>query len=365
MTATFTTASTAVGGVATGSIVSNNVAQAVALANPAIGIAYAGVAVNTGVAIPVSTNISSPSGASGLFAASNSVVTTGANNNDQYLVNIVYRVNLSVGSVVLDQSLSQDYPLAKGSMSKSIYLYIPSYTFNPIFEQSYLSSPIKQIKYTDVYQYQILNITSTTGNFNNLLTNGIANIKSVLILPFYSAQGNTNFTFSNGTGTALTSYGTTTATAPNLGKAAQTNNTNTGFASGTPVYQSPFDPAGTGPTSPLCALSNFNIQISGQNAIYNMQKYNFEQFNNQLYGQNAVNGGMTDGITSSLIDRQAFDMEYCYYYVNVERMLPVEQSVPKSVQVIGQNFSARDIDLFCFIEYGNEISIDALTGARV
>ena len=96
-----------------------------------------------------------------------------------------------------------------------------------------------------------------------------------------------------------------------------------------------------------------------------MEKYNFEQWNNQLYGQNAVNGGLTDGLTSGLIDRQAFDMNYCYYYVNVERMLPVEQSVPKSIQVLGQNMTSKILDLYCFIEYGVDISIDALTGARV
>jgi hypothetical protein len=96
-----------------------------------------------------------------------------------------------------------------------------------------------------------------------------------------------------------------------------------------------------------------------------MEKYPFEQFNNQLYGQNAVNGGLTDGITSGLIDRQAFDMEYSYYYVNVERMLPVEMSVPKSIQILGTNSSTRPLDLYCFVEYGVEISIDALTGARV
>jgi hypothetical protein len=91
----------------------------------------------------------------------------------------------------------------------------------------------------------------------------------------------------------------------------------------------------------------------------------FEQFNNQLYGQNAVNGGLTDGITSSLVDRQQFDLEYCYYYVNVERMLPVEQSVPKSIQILGTNLSTKNLDLLCFVEYGTEVSIDVLTGSRV
>jgi hypothetical protein len=46
-------------------------------------------------------------------------------------------------------------------------------------------------------------------------------------------------------------------------------------------------------------------------------------------------------------------------------MLDVEQSVPKSVQVVGQNTSAQPINLFCFVEYGVTFQVDILTGARV
>tara|TARA_R110000765_G_scaffold340278_4_gene430365 strand:+ start:727 stop:2544 length:1818 start_codon:yes stop_codon:yes gene_type:complete len=233
--------------------------------------------------------------------------------------------NLSVGAVCLDGAISGQ--VSSGALSRSIYLYVPSYTFNPVFEQAYLSSPVKQIKYTDIYQYQIRGITASTGMINHLVTNGIANIKSILILPFFASAG--------------------------------------GLPTGMPVYQSPFDTAGTGTTSPQALISNFNVVVSGQNAIYNTQKYAFEQFNNQLYGVNAVNGGMTDGLTSGLIDRLGFDTNYGYYYVDLSRMLPVEESVPKSIQVIGQNMSQKEVDYFVFIEYGVEVSVDALTGVRV
>ena len=256
-----------------------------------------------------------------------------------------YTLNLSVGATCLTTfSLAGVVPQS-GTLSKSVYLYIPAYTFNPPFESSYLSSPVKAIKYTDIYQYQVLNI-QPGGQFNNLLTNGIANIKSVLILPYYSSGSLTGVPLGAGVG-------------------GISINQNTGFTQGLPVFQSPFDTAGCGPTSPLCFLSNFNVQVSGQNAIYNIQRYSFEQFNNQLYGQNSVNGGLTDGLTSGLIGRTQFDMEYCYYYVNVERMLPVEETVPKSIQILGTNQSSKYIDLYCFIEYGMEVKIDALTGARV
>lgn len=233
--------------------------------------------------------------------------------------------DLMVGSKSYNTNITSRTAYTEGNVSKSVYLYVPAYTFNPTFEQAYLSNNIKQIKYTDIYQYQVQNIT-TGQQFNNLITNGIANIKSVLIIPFFNK---------NYAGTAYQEF------------------------------QSPFDTAGCGTTAPMVALGNFNVQISGQNAIYNMQRYSFEEWNNQLYGQNAVNGGLTDGLTSGLINFMDFQNSYCYYYVNVERMLPVEQSVPKSVQILGTNYSAKDINLWVFIEYGVQVSIDVLTGARV
>lgn len=240
-----------------------------------------------------------------------------------------FSINLSVGNRCLNNTLTSSTSVTQGPYP-NIYLYVPGYTFNPVFEEAYLSNPVKKIQYTDIYQYQVLNV-GPNSQVNNLLTNGIANIKSVLILPFY---------------TQIVPGATT-------------------GASVLYPWLSPFDTAGSGTTSPLCLFSNFNVVVSGQNMIYNTERYAFEHFNNQLYGVNAVNGGMTDGLTSGLIDRLAFDMNYCYYYVDVSRMLPVEESVPKSVQVVGTNQSGQPVNLWCFIEYGMEVNIDLLTGAKV
>jgi hypothetical protein len=245
----------------------------------------------------------------------------------------VYWANLSVGSTITDPTastaLAVGAPAPTGSLARSIYLYVPSYTFNPVFEQAYLSSPVKKIKYTDVYQYQVLGV-SAGSTFNSLITNGIANIKSVLVIPFFAP---------------------TTASS--------------GLPTGLYPFQSPFDPAGCGTTSPLVLLNNFNVVISGQNAIYNTERYAFEHFINQTYGQGAVNGGLTDGLTSGLIGFDDWASSYCYYYTNVERMLPVEQSVPKSVFLQGVNQTAKELVFWVFVEYGAEVSIDAITGARV
>ncbi|NBR23487.1 MAG: hypothetical protein EBU08_06890 [Micrococcales bacterium] len=250
----------------------------------------------------------------------------------------LYTLSIQVGNACLN-STQTGATGAQGMgspLGRSILLNAPAYSFSPVFEASYLSDPVKKVVYSDVYQYQIVNQISSGGVFNNLITNGIANIKSVLVLPFFSA-----------------------GTAGVVGTTAATNN------GGLVPFQSPFDAAGGGPTSPYIQLNQFNIQISGQNAIYNTERYSYEQWMNQTYGVNAVNGGMTDGLASGLVSQKDFETCYSYYYVNCGRMLPVEEAVPKSVNIIGQNQSAYAIDLYIFVEYGVEIDIDILTGARV
>ena len=46
-------------------------------------------------------------------------------------------------------------------------------------------------------------------------------------------------------------------------------------------------------------------------------------------------------------------------------MLPVEELVPKSVQILGQNYSSHAIQLYVFVEYGVEVKLDILAGVRV
>lgn len=107
--------------------------------------------------------------------------------------------------------------------------------------------------------------------------------------------------------------------------------------------------------------------ISGQNAIYNSQRYSYEAFLNQLNGQNAINGNQIDGLGSSLISQLDFENCYNYYYVNVERCLPIEKGVSKSVSIVGQNMSNTgiSIDLYVFVCYGVSVSINVLLGSRV
>ena len=237
-----------------------------------------------------------------------------------------------VGATPLASGVSGVAGMDKAPLAQSITLNVPAYTFNPTFESSYLSSPVKRIEYTDIYQYQVSNIAGGgNGYVNQLITNGIAGIQSVLCVPFFTPVG----TASGNTGIQV------------------------------PQIQSPFDTAGCGTTAPLALFTNFNIVVAGQNMIYNTERYTYEQFLNQQYGHLAVNGGLTDGLTSGLIDQIGWETSMCYWYVDCSRMLPVEEQVPKSVNIIGNNLSALAIDLIVFVEYKCGLSIDVLSGARV
>lgn len=205
----------------------------------------------------------------------------------------------------------------------SARLYAPVYRFNPMAEQRYLSlSPTKKIEYNDVFQYQFNDIGAGSP-FNFLVSNGIANIQSVLVVPFLSSSANV----------------------------------------GRRGVLSPFSSAGATP-DPI-PLSNFNILISGVNLFLNNEDYDFEAFTHQLQSANQLNGNLTTGLTSGLIGRKEFSHLYRYYYGNCSRSLPSEEGVSKSVQIVGKNSSQVNIDLMVFVEFKRSMTIDISTGARI
>jgi hypothetical protein len=270
--------------------------------------------------------VSNPVGGVIPFVISSAAQNNGGFDRSDDNTAATFTTNVSVGKKCLNTALGNT---AEGTLGDMITLNVPSYAFNPVFEQSYLSTPIKRIVYEDVYLYQLRNLS---GSINQLLTNGIANLKSILIIPFHT----------------------------NLSGVATTDN-----RLSYPSYQSPFNGAGCGCTDPLINLTNLNIVISGQNLLQDNLKYNYQTFNHHLYGAGSVNGGMTDGLVSGLISKEMFENIYGYYYFDLSRDLPVEDAVPKSVQLIGDIVSTRNVDLMCFLSYGVEISVDVLTGTRV
>jgi hypothetical protein len=74
-----------------------------------------------------------------------------------------------------------------GAIGTSITLNVPSYQMNPIFEQSYLSDPIRAVPYTDFYTYTVVNVPAG-GTISSLLTNGIAGLRRITVFPVFSSR---------------------------------------------------------------------------------------------------------------------------------------------------------------------------------
>ena len=236
------------------------------------------------------------------------------------------KLGLCVGS---SPSYANSECTLTSQLNRSTYMYVNAYTFNPIFEQAYLSKPAKTIVYEDIFQFTTAR--STPGQqFNFLITNGLSNLKSVLIMPIFDYAGET-----------------------------------TTYVKDFPLpYQSPFDTC-PDTVSPMVQLTNFNVTVAGANMIYNSVMYPFQQYENHLAGINSINANQTNGLSSGLIDFWKFQNNFNYYYVDCSRMLPVDMSIPKSISISGLNQSSKGVMFYVFCSYGVEITVDILTGARV
>jgi len=205
----------------------------------------------------------------------------------------------------------------------SCRLYAPLYKFNPLAEQRYLSlAPTKRVEYEDVFQYQFSGVNAGD-TFNFLVSNGIADIQSVLVVPFLSSSAN----------------------------------------NGMNPFLSPYSTAGATP-DPI-PLQQFNILLSGVNLFLENEEYDFQAFSHQLASSNQLNGGLTTGLGSGLIGKFEFENLYRYYYGNASRSLPSEEGVSRSVQIVGKNASAQQISLMVFVCFKRSMTVDIQTGARV
>ena len=240
-------------------------------------------------------------------------------------------------SIVRTQFLSGQFTSSVAAPVTSVRLYAPAYTMSPIAEQRYLSlTPTKKIVYNDLFQYSFTGVASGQ-TFSFLVTNGIPNIRGILVIPMLPKA-------SNGVASA---YATTAAVA------------------GTTVSTllSPF--ATTGGTPDPISITNFQIQISGKNLFINNLQYDYETFYEQLVSSNQLNGSLTTSLSSGLIGFSEFENLYRYYYGNAGRSIPSEDGVAKAVQVSGVNNSPQTIDFMVFIEFERQVVVDVRTGARV
>jgi hypothetical protein len=239
----------------------------------------------------------------------------------------VTKLELSIG--VARNSINTSGQSFSHPTLSSVRVYCCLYDLSPQAESMYLAKvPTKNIVYNDFLSFQILNV-GAGANFNQILTNSIAKGRRLIIVPQIAAAFNT--------------AGTAGTIAP---------------------MNSPFtsSPCTTSNTS----ITNFNVLVSGANLYQQNLNYSVEHFIQELRKTNSVNGGMSLGMSSGLINQLEYESGYRYIVSDLSRC-PSEASdnVSKSIQVIGTNSSKYPVDLFCFLQFERNIEIDISTGSLI
>lgn len=213
------------------------------------------------------------------------------------------------------------------ALANQVRLYGPLIVLSPTAETQYLSlNPTRKIIYRDIYQYNANNIQSE-GDINVLISNGLVNSKTLIVYPFFTKTA-------NGTGFDVSPLQSAFCTEPAT-------------------------------TSPLCAITNFNVSLAGVNIYQNNYRYDWESFLTELNMINSINGNTLNGLSSGLITEYDFSNTQRVYVVDLSRRIAPEDQVPKSVQLLGQNLSGRAIDLYVFIELEKSFTLITGSGERV
>lgn len=224
------------------------------------------------------------------------------------------RASVYVGDTCHDsiQKTVTNNGLSTGGVGKQVELWVPAYQMLPDIELNYAQNHLRDISYFDYYQFSLKNIGSGE-SFNHLVSNGISNLKAVLIIPQLKSLNNNVNAFDDGL--------------PQL----------------------------------MGHINNFNVLVGGANVLHQDSRYSYQQFNNEFFNEHGINGNQTQGLGSSLIDFKSW-LRKPYYYVNCSRVPLEQQQSYRSLQLKGTNSSALEMDYIVFAIYSKEFQLDIISG---
>jgi hypothetical protein len=202
--------------------------------------------------------------------------------------------------------------LPVGAVGKQVELWIPAYQMLEDIELNYAESHMKTITFNDYYQFSLKGVGSGE-SFNHLVSNGISNLKSCLIVPLLNSLNNNVNVFDDG------------------------------------LPQS------------FAHINNFNVMVGGSNVLHQDSRYGYQQFNNEFFNEFGINGNQSPGIGSGLIDFKSW-IKKPFYYVNCSRVPKEQQKAYRSLQIKGTNSSALTMDYYIFAIYEKNFSLDVVSG---
>ena len=174
---------------------------------------------------------------------------------------------------------------------------------------------------TVVYRTLCSNIYPKIGpgaNFNSLINAGVVNPTGVLVVPFLASTS----------------------------------------AFGDSQWKSPFDscPATTCPVP----LTNFQVNVGGQNMFASTMFTNYENFISQVNLAESLTSS-DFGVATGLLNQTSWEWSR-YYFCNIARSNKADKLLARNINVSFVNTSLLDIDVMIFVFYSDQLTIDTENG---
>lgn len=240
------------------------------------------------------------------------IASAGGDQPNGTLTSGTARASLYIGDTCYD-SVQAGINNSTGAVGKQVQLWVPAVQMKPDVEESYLSNMNKSVKYHDFYQYTVKNIGAGE-TFNQLVSNGISNLKAVLLVPFHNALNNNANPFDDGL--------------PQL----------------------------------YAHINSFNVLVGGANVLHQDSRYTYQTFVNEFFNEFGINGNQSRGLGSSLIGFEDWQRKP-YYYVNCSRVPDENAKAYRSLQVTGKNMTKLAMDYVVYAIYEKEIELNVVNGA--
>lgn len=205
-----------------------------------------------------------------------------------------------------------------GPLQSGVFLYVPSYTFAPEYEQKLLT---KSVVHRTPYMLNSAVYVDQTPSapINVQLFSAISNPRALIIIPQYAQSVQTQ-----------------------------------------PSQASLFNSC-PGTTDPYLSLQRIQVRINGKQILPSPINYAYQQFIENTSKIFKLNGGQTE-LTSGVISMQKWTQNFRYYSFDLD-LLPEDQiDIPQIITFEAYNNSAVKIDLYAFVLYGQDAQFDLLKG---
>jgi hypothetical protein len=224
----------------------------------------------------------------------------------------------------------------------SCRIYVCCYTLSPSQQQEYLTKVAdKTILYNDYY-YSNTNLSAIKPNdpvYNTSLFTKVKRIRGILLIPQMASSV----------------HGSLVANLKDSSSA-------TGIPIGSPLV-SPFS-SSPGSCAPYARVSNFNVLIGNRPYLSQNVNYGWEIFFNEITKSNTTFGNAIQGLSSGLLDKNAWEKNHGYVYVDLSRWESLaDDNAEKNVGLSFTNSCNVTCDYHCFLIYEREIKINTSTGA--